>query len=270
MKKKDATNDNNNNDEDFIKEILKYYSSQGRHTLPWRTNITPYTILVSEIMLQQTQVKRVLLKFEEWMKSYPTLKALSASDLQKVLMLWQGLGYQRRAKALLSIAKTCSVLPETYDDLCKLPGIGTYTASALCAFAYNQFSHPVLETNIRTVLIEFFHQGETEVHDGILYDDLSRLEKNKKVKACGARKWYYALMDFGAHLKEKKISHNSKSKHYRKQTSYVGSLRQLRAKVLFCITHGEQLPKDERLNTVLVELTKEGFIKKIGARYVIL
>ena len=256
-------------DAQFIRHVLVYYKTCGRHDLVWRKNITPYRVLVSEIMLQQTQVSRVLPKFAEWMKRYPTLAALSKASLTDVLILWQGLGYQRRAKALYEIAKETKVLPKTYDELLALKGVGPYTASALCAFAHDHFPEHLLETNIRTALIEAFHQGETVVHDGVLYDDLARLTRNKRVQDVGARAWYYALMDYGAHLKASKISHNQKSAHYTKQSSYVGSTRQLRAKALFAITHRERLPEDERLETVLGQLVKEGYIVKNSEGYTI-
>ncbi len=251
----------------FIKEVLAYYKKHGRHDLIWRKNITAYKILVSEIMLQQTQVSRVIPKFVTWTKQYPTLRKLREASLKDVLVLWQGLGYQRRAKALLTIAQEVDAVPKSFEQLLNLPGVGTYTASAICAFGYNQFSHPMLETNIRTVLIEYFHQGEEGIHDGMLYDDLNRLEKYNLVQKIGAREWYYAVMDFGAHLKEQKISHNTKSAHYAKQSSYKGSLRELRAKTLFAITHQEKLPNDERLNTVLMQLEQEKFITQKGNTY---
>lgn len=254
----------------FLREIFSHYKKFGRHDLVWRKKINPYKILVSEIMLQQTQVSRVIPKFETWMKKFPSLKVLGESSLRDILILWQGLGYQRRAKALFAIAKETSTLPKSYEKLLALPGIGPYTAGALMAFAYDTFSHPVLETNIRTVLIEYFHLGETEIHDGLLYDDLSRLVTYQEVQAIGARHFYYALMDMGAHLKVNKISHNKKSAHHTTQSRYEGSLRQLRAKTLFAVTHKEALPLDERLETVLLQLTKEGYIIKRGKGYVIL
>ncbi len=255
------------NDIAFIKRILKHYEQHGRHDLIWRKSITPYRILVSEIMLQQTQVSRVLPKFTTWMKQYPTLITLSKTTLTEVLKLWQGLGYQRRAKALYEVAKATKSIPKSYDELLKLKGIGPYTASALMAFAYDIFPERLLETNIRTALIEEFHQGESEIHDGILYDDLHRLTHTTAVQKVGARYWYYALMDYGAYLKASKISHNEKSAHHTKQSPYQGSTRQLRAKVLFAITHKEKLPEDERLNDVLEQLLKEGYIKKSGRGY---
>lgn len=255
--------------QELINDVLTYYKKSGRHDLVWRKNITSYRILVSEVMLQQTQVARVLPKFNEWMKTYPTLKELKKATLQDVLILWQGLGYQRRAKALVSIAQKTTRLPRSYDQLLLLPGIGPYTASAICAFAYNEFSFPVLETNIRTVLIEYMHQGEDSVSDGVLYDELDRLVKNKIVNEIGARHFYYALMDFGAYLKSQRISHNKKSAHHTVQSAYKGSSRELRAKVLFAIAHKEVLPKDERLQNVLRQLVNEGFILEKRKKYII-
>lgn len=257
-------------DKRCVQDILTHYHVHGRHDLPWRKQITPYKIIVSEIMLQQTQVARVKEKFTTWMKQYPTLLSLSKASLRDVLILWQGLGYQRRAKALLSIAEKYSRIPRTYEELCELPGVGSYTASAISAFAYDTFAHPVLETNIRTVLIEYFHQGETDIHDGVLYDDLSRLEKNSAVQKAGARTWYYALMDYGAYLKSEKISHNKKSYGYTKQSPFKGSIRDVRAKVLFAITHRARLPDDSRVSEVLSTLEREGFIQKKGKHYTIL
>jgi A/G-specific adenine glycosylase len=201
------------------------------------------------------------------MKQYPTLQSLGKASLSAILSLWQGLGYQRRAKALYETARAVEGLPRTYEELIRLPGVGPYTASAVCAFAYDIFPDRMLETNIRTALIEEFHQGEMDIHDGMLYDDLHRLTQHTAVQNVGARTWYYALMDYGAHLKASKISHNEKSAHYAKQAPYHGSVRQLRAKVLFAITHKEKLPTDERLDAVLEQLLKEGYIVRKGRNY---
>lgn len=258
---------NTKNDTVFIRSVLTHYKAHGRHDLVWRKKISAYRILVSEIMLQQTQVSRVVPKFELWMKRYPTLSALSKASLTDILKLWQGLGYQRRAKALFEVAQTSKSISKSYEELLALKGIGPYTASAVCAFAYNVFPEKLLETNIRTALIEEFHQGTTKVHDGLLYDDLNRLNHHPLVQSTGAREWYYALMDYGSHLKTLRISHNEKSSHYTKQTLYEGSTRQLRAKVLFAITHHEKLPQDERLELVINQLTKEGYIIKKGRGY---
>lgn len=267
MTKKKQIKNISNKDSLFIKHILNFYRQHGRHDLMWRKKINPYRILVSEIMLQQTQVSRVLPKFALWIKIYPTLQTLKRATLRDVLILWQGLGYQRRAKALYTIAQTHTTIPKTFEALCAMPGIGPYTASAIGAFAYDRFLHPMLETNIRTALIEEYHQGKEKIHDGVLYDDIDRLIQHAQVQKVGARIWYYALMDYGAHLKEQKISHNTKSVHYTQQASYKGSRRELRAKILFAITHNNVLPVDDRSEEVLKKLMNEGYIKKTKEKY---
>lgn len=261
-------------DKKFISDVLNHYNKYSRHDLVWRKKITPYRILVSEIMLQQTQVERVKEKFVLWMKMCPTLHDLSKSSLEDILKLWKGLGYQRRAKALYTIGHTVKRIPKTFEGLIELPGVGIYTASAVCAFAYNTFSHPVLETNIRTALIEAFYTQinnlnsiEEKIHDDILYSDLVRLSSYKVVKECGAREWYYALMDYGAFLKKSKISHNHKSKSYNKQSAYKGSRRELRAKVLFSILHKEALPEDKRTEEIIDELIQEGYLVNTKTGY---
>ncbi len=251
----------------FVEVIIDFYQKCGRHDLPWRKDITPYKVLVSEIMLQQTQVERVIPKYNSWLKSYRTLGKLSSANLRQILTLWQGLGYQRRAKALLTIAQNNKTIPKVFERLLDLPGVGEYTASAVMAFAYDTFSHPVIETNIRTVLIEYFYPKKKVVTDESLRELLKVIQEREEVGNLGARHWYYALMDYGAHLKSKSVSHNKKSSTYKKQSKYKGSQRELRARALFAITHGDVLPKDEKLETVLNELLKEKFIEKTISGY---
>ncbi|MBP6888362.1 MAG: A/G-specific adenine glycosylase [Candidatus Pacebacteria bacterium] len=253
--------------ESFVAAVIDFYSKYGRHDLLWRKNITPYKVLLSEVMLQQTQVSRVTPKYRLWILKYPTLKKLHVASLSEVLVLWQGLGYQRRAKALLEIAKKEKSIPKTFQELRSLPGVGEYTASAIMAFAYDVFDNPVIETNIRTALIENFYKKKSSIDDLHLHLLLRELMLIQPVKDLGARNWYYALMDYGAHLKSKSISHNIKSSTYKKQTKYRGSQRELRAKTLFAIIHKKELPDDERLTTVLAELLKEKFIKKTNSSY---
>lgn len=254
-------------DQVFVQHVLNHYTRHGRHTLPWRLQVHPYRVLVSELMLQQTQVSRVIEKFNMWMKQYPSLTSLSKASLTDILILWQGLGYQRRAKALYEISHRVTRIPKTFESLCALPGVGPYTASAVCAFAYNNFTLPVLETNIRTALIERFHKHMSNVADTLLYDDLRRLESLPSVANVGACVWYSALMDYGAYLKAHKISHNIKVKGYTNQSKYKGSLRELRAKTLFAIIHKTKYPDDARTQQVLDALLQEGFIQKIGKQY---
>jgi A/G-specific adenine glycosylase len=186
-----------------------------------------------------------------------------------VLLLWQGLGYQRRAKALYEISQQVRSIPTTYDALIALPCVGSYTASAVCAFAYNEFSRPMIETNIRTVILEYFYKNKKEVDDKAITKILLRLEQTTQVKKLGAREWYYALMDSGAYLKSQRISHNVRSKHYSKQTPFKGSLRELRAQILFRIVHKRPIIKDKRTTLILDILEQEGYIIKKGRSYTV-
>lgn len=144
----------------FRAAVWKYFHVSGRHNLPWRKTKDPYKILVSELMLQQTQVSRVLVKYAEFLKAFPTLESLARAPLGGVLKVWQGLGYNRRAKFLHQLAKVVVAesggrLPRTETELLNLPGIGKATAAAILAFAFNQ---PVLylETNVRSVFLHHF------------------------------------------------------------------------------------------------------------------
>jgi A/G-specific adenine glycosylase len=247
--------------EAFLQMLYFWYQEHKRKDLPWRKTKDPYAILVSELMLQQTQVVRVVPKYELWMKTYPTLAALSKARLGEVLALWKGLGYQRRAKALFQIAKEHKAIPKKYDELLTLPGVGSYTASAIMAFAYN-VPLPMLETNIRTVLIEVFHPRSKVVGEEILGKYIELCLSTKAFTSFGARELYYAFMDYGAYLKSQGVSHNARVKGYRKQTPYKDSMRKLRAEVLFAINEKKEFPKDVRVEDVLRVLAQEGFIKK--------
>ena len=144
----------------FVRTVLDFHHKSGRHTLPWRTTTDAYEILVSEIMLQQTQVERVIPYYEKFLKEFPTFFDLEKSDLPKVLRLWSGLGYNRRAKMLRECARDVvgkynGKLPRTRLELEALPGIGPYTAGAIRAFAFNE-RDVFIETNIRAVLLHHF------------------------------------------------------------------------------------------------------------------
>ena len=133
--------------------LLAWYEKNGRHNLPWRKSDNIYHIYLSEIMLQQTQVNRVRDEFyPQFLEKFPTLKALAAAKEEDVLAAWSGLGYYSRARNLHKTAKlTQDDFPTEYKELLKLPGIGSYTASALCAFGYHQ-NVVVIDTNIKRVL----------------------------------------------------------------------------------------------------------------------
>ena len=155
----------------FRKIIYDFYAAAGRD-LPWRRTDNPYLILVSEIMLQQTQVERVIPKYILFTKTFPDLDSLAEAPTRKILELWQGLGYNRRALSLQQCAKTIrkafqGKIPSQEDTLMRLPGIAKATASEIAAFAFNR---PVvfIETNIRTVFLFFFFKDDYAVKDSQL------------------------------------------------------------------------------------------------------
>lgn len=253
--------------------IHGYYKKSGRHDLPWRHTTSVYGILVSEIMLQQTQVERVIPKYLSWMKRFPNEKILSLASQSDVLAEWKGLGYPRRARFLHAIAKIAvekygGNLPYTMtvEELDELPGIGPYTANAVYVFSQNKRGL-CIETNIRTVYIHHFWKDVEGVSD---IDILKKIEKT--LPDTNFRDWYYALMDYGSYLKRNGIRNNSKSKHYVKQRAFKGSMREVRSAVLDTILSGAKgvsqkklydLPFDNtKIDEVVLALEKEGFIKK--------
>jgi A/G-specific adenine glycosylase len=215
----------------FQEFILDWYEKCGRYDLPWRQDHDPYKILVSELMLQQTQVVRVVPKFEAFITKYPTVQILSQASLGDVIRMWQGLGYNRRAKFLLQCAQVITSdykgrFPTEYEELLQLPGIGPYTASAICAFAYNQ-TIELIETNVRQVYIYHFFKNREEVTDAEI------LEKVRRTVPTGrARQWYAALMDYGTHLKSLYGNNTRIIKGYTKQSKFKGSNREVRGAIL--------------------------------------
>ena len=204
--------------------------------MPWRKTRDPYKILVSELMLQQTQVARVIPKYTNFIKLFPSYKALANAPLSKVLGEWQGLGYNRRAKFLHETAKIITEkhkgkFPKRVEEIESLPGIGPYTARAISTFAYNQ-PEVFIETNIRTVFTRFYRGGPTSaksVDDKELMPLIERDLRNSKMEP---RDFYAALMDYGSYLKANGVRINNKSKHYTKQSKFEGSARQKRATAL--------------------------------------
>ncbi len=265
--------------EAFKREIWEYYR-EHRRDLPWRKKTTPYRVLVSEIMLQQTQVERVRKKFQRFIKMFPNITTLAGAHKERVLAAWQGLGYNRRALALKKAAEmiVCEYggkLPEDIQLLEQLPGVGKATAGALRAFAFNK-SSVFIETNIRRVYIQFFFSRRRNVQD----KEIESLIQATLPESQKTREWYYALMDYGAMLgKCDKIKNpNRRSAHYMKQKPFKGSKRELRGRVLrYVLENGsvteKQLKKITgekrivRMDKVLLSLIKEEFISKNGKEY---
>ena len=200
--------------------------------LPWRNIDDAYAVLVSEVMLQQTQVKRVLVYWERFLDAFPAIDALAAASTGDVLALWQGLGYNRRALALKRCAEECSrtcggKLPETVDELIALPGIGQATAAGVVAFAFDRPS-VYLETNVRTVLLHELFPEAASVDDKVL----APLAAAACLGRESPRRWYYALLDYGAYLKTQVTNPSRRSAHYARQSAFEGSRRQKRAELV--------------------------------------
>ncbi len=231
--------------------------------LPWRKTKDPYKILVSEIMLQQTQVERVIPFYERFIERFPTADILAKAPLHDVLLLWSGLGYNRRAKNLHRAAKI--IARDGFLDQ-KLPGVGPYTAAALDAFAHNKPT-VFIETNIRTV---FIHSGLLQKTRTVSDKEILPLvEEALRKSKMQPRDFYAALMDYGAFLKQKGIRLNSRSKHYTKQSKFEGSYRQLRGAILRALLQ-KSLTLDEIIDVTgrkksdviraIANLSKEGLI----------
>lgn len=261
----------------FQEMVLSYYRLHGRD-LPWRRTTDPYAILVSEIMLQQTQVPRVLEKFPQFTNTFPDFPALAAAPLPQLLTAWQGMGYNRRALAL----KKCAVrvvdefggrLPADPEILSTFPGIGKATASSICAFAFNM---PVLfiETNIRRVFIHFFFSGSNTVTDRDIFPLVEQaLFRNDPCT------WYNALMDLGTDLKTRVPNPNRRSSGYTRQPAFEGSDRKIRGEILRLLLVKGELYRETLLGTItedpdrvariLSDLMKEGFIAEHQSSFII-
>jgi len=258
----------NSKERKFVETVRHHYRRHGRHALPWRKTTDPYQILVSEIMLQQTQVERVVPKYTAFIQAYPTVHHLARASMSEVLSMWNGLGYNRRGKmlrdAVCRIAEEYNgVIPDDVHLLERLPGIGPYTARAVCIFAFNQ-PHVCVETNIRTVFLHEFFPNHFDVTDKAIY---ALIEKTLDTN--NPREWYAALMDYGAYLKKIYTNPSRKSKHYAKQAPFKGSMREVRGKVLRALlkrnmdtstlAHKTDVPLD-RIRDALNSLEKDGMI----------
>jgi A/G-specific adenine glycosylase len=252
--------------------VYDYYQHFGRD-LPWRSTNDPYEILVSEIMLQQTQVSRVVEKYVEFIKTFPDITSLAEATLRDVLTVWQGLGYNRRA---LSLKRIAEIVNATYDGnvpsdvylLIQLPGIGNATANAVCAFAFNQ---PVvfIETNVRTVYIYHFFSSKDIVRDS----EIQPLVE-KTLDYDNPRRWYNALMDYGVALKKYWPNPGRKSAHHKEQPPFEGSARQVRGAILRALVTNPRQTFNELIETVrfdpnvvkknIQSLEKEGLVENKG------
>ena len=259
----------------FQRQIYRYYKLH-RRDFPWRRTTNPYNILVSEIMLQQTQVERVHDKYLEFIKTFPDLEALASTSQKDVLVMWQGLGYNRRALALRKLAEDIvsqydGMLPNDVQTLSSLPGIGKTTAGAILAFAFN-IPSVFIETNIRRVFIHEFFSEEEEVKDAKILPLVEATIDRKN-----PREWYWALMDYGSMLKREVENPNRRSAHYTRQPSFEGSDRRIRGLVIKTLLKDNALSAEnlseatsvsnDHLMRILAGLMDEGFICQENGLY---
>lgn len=250
-----------------FRELVWRQANELYRDMPWRDEPTLYYVLVSELMLQQTQVPRVLTKFAEFMQSFPTVESLAQASLADVLRVWQGLGYNRRAKFLHLAAQQIVAhgQPRTIDELVALPGVGRNTAGAMMNYVYNQPT-AFVETNIRTVYFHHFFADRTDVTDA----ELLQLVEDTMDRE-HPREWFWALMDYGRQLKSAGAGRLDASRHYRKQSPLAGSVREVRGQVILLLTKHqsqtmaelrERWPHDPRLELALAGLVRDGLIQQ--------
>jgi A/G-specific adenine glycosylase len=235
-------------------------------------------VLVSEVMLQQTQVERVIPKYTAFMERFPGPVALAAAPIPELLAAWQGLGYNRRALNLQRAAQQVVMqwdgrLPDAPAQLQQLPGIGPYTAGAIAAFAFNRPT-VFLETNIRAVLLHLFCGDQHAVPDKELLSLAEQVLDHDR-----PRDWYNALMDYGSDLKRRFPNPSRRSRHHSVQSRFEGSDRQVRGALLRLLLDSDGLTvaairqalevESDRLQRIIEGLVREGFLQRQGRRYLI-
>ena len=260
----------------FRSLIWEFYDNNAR-TFAWRENISPYNVVVSEIMLQQTQTVRVAQKFDQFIRIFPSFEALADAAQSEVITAWQGLGYNRRALFLYKISQIVmqeynGILPDDPKTLQTFPGLGANTAGSVCTFTYN-LPTVFIETNIRAVFLHHFFMGKDQVDDKFLLPLIAQTVDHEN-----PRHWYYALMDYGVCLK--KNFHNvinHRSKHHAVQSKFEGSERQIRGMLLKVLTKEKETTFNvlcqlidrcpDRIERNLQELCKEGFVQNDNKKY---
>ncbi|MEA5074861.1 MAG: A/G-specific adenine glycosylase [Coriobacteriia bacterium] len=219
----------------FRERVWAHFEEHARDDLPWRQTTDPYRVLVSEVMLQQTQVSRVAPKYEAFLRAFPTVEALAVAPVDRLLAVWQGLGYNRRALGLkraaeVIVARHEGAVPSTLEELTALPGVGRATAAQVLAFAFD-IGVPFIETNIRAVYLHEFFPGAEDVPDSALLPLVADTLDHAR-----PREWFWALLDYGTHLKATQPNPSRRSKHHVRQSRFEGSNRQLRGRLLAELT----------------------------------
>ncbi len=255
----------------FQKKIFSWWNENKRE-FPWRETTDPYHIMVSEVMLQQTQASRVSVKYIDFIENFPTLEKLSKASKTDVLSLWSGLGYNRRAIWLQEAAQTVLELgefPQTPEELIKLKGIGPYTARSILIFAYN-LDIATVDTNIRRILIaEKFADEETSEKQ--LFEIAAEL-----VPPGRSRDWHNAMMDYGATIATARKTGISPPST---QPSFKDSNRERRGQILRFILESKEVSLEDlgkllnldkdTIEEILDKMVKEGLVSKIKNKYVV-
>lgn len=255
--------------ESFCDLVWQFYKNHGR-SFAWRnTDVSPYQIVVSEVMLQQTQTYRVEQKYAAFLACFPSIHHLAQAALEDVLSVWQGLGYNRRAKMLheaarIVVEKHAGSVPADLEKLDALPGIGKATAASICAFAFNMPT-VFVETNIRAVFIHHFFKNQSSIDDKDILPLVALTLDHSN-----PREWYYALMDYGVLLKKQACNPARKSAHYVRQSRFEGSDRQVRGALIRFLLQKKRATLAEcehalsfeplRIFYVANQLIKEGFL----------
>lgn len=260
--------------EQEFQELIWQKGRELYREMPWRDDPRPYKVWVSELMLQQTQVSRVIPKFEAFMRRFPTVHDLAEASLADVLVAWSGLGYNRRAKFLWQAALEIELkyegeLPRDDSELRGLPGIGPNTAAAICNYAY-EVPTAFVETNIRTVYFHHFFHDRTDIADKELLELVEETIDREH-----PRQWFWAMMDYGSYLKATAGGKLDLSRHYKKQSPLAGSLREMRGRIIRVLSmaaQGEQMLRlevvaDERFERAMADLEREGLIERHEDRW---
>jgi len=233
-----------NKREKFLKELFAWWE-QNKRILPWRETKDPYKIMVSEFMLQQTQVNRVVDKYNIFVSKYRNLESLAKSKKVDLLKLWQGLGYNRRAlwlkDAAIEILKM-GRFPSEKEELIKLKGVGEYTSRAIPIFAFNK-DYAAVDTNIKKILLSenFIHRDDGE-------QEIQRLA-DKLMPKGSSRDYHNAMMDLGSSEKYKNTIHINRTKIKK----FKNSNRQVRGKIISILVNNPILNYD----TLFKEIKKD-------------
>lgn len=248
-----------------FQELIWHKGRELYRNMPWREDTRPYYVLVSELMLQQTQVAQVIPKFRAFVAAFPDEQALARASLADVLRAWQGLGYNRRAKylhdaAAMIVHEYGGDVPAVDADLRRLPGVGANTAGAIMAYSYSQPSIFV-ETNVRTVYVHHFFGKRGDVRDSEIRSTLVQTIDREH-----PRQWYWALMDYGSWLKSQGVRTTHRNPQYRKQAPLAGSVREVRGRIVRELMSGPiahevlaaRVQADTRFEGALAGLMRDG------------